>query len=117
MQGAHNFIIRDTTFYVAQNVCIMTTALITFEILIRLFVKIELHEHASRGQDDSPFVAQRPNSSPLFTGCEDVLKRLMDHFAPQGQGDRCRKSFLLYGMGGVGKTQICLKFVEKVAGR
>jgi GTPase SAR1 family protein len=41
----------------------------------------------------------------------------MDHFALQGQGDRCRKSFLLYGMGGVGKTQICLKFVEKMAGR
>ena len=41
----------------------------------------------------------------------------MDHFAPQGQGDKCRKAFLLYGMGGVGKTQICLKFVEKMAGR
>jgi Cdc6-like AAA superfamily ATPase len=88
-----------------------------FEILIRLFVKIEVHGHASRVQDDSPFVPQRPNSSALFTGREDVLKRLMDHFAPRGQGDRSKKSFLLYGMGGVGKTQICLKFVEKVAGR
>ena len=79
-------------------------------------MKIEIHEHASRGQDDSPFVPHRPNSSALFTGREDVLKRLMDHFAPQGQGDKYRKSFLLYGMGGVGKTQICLKFVEKMAG-
>ena len=41
----------------------------------------------------------------------------MDHFAPQDQGDRYRKLCLLYGMGGVGKTQICLKFVEKMAGR
>ena len=27
MQGAHSFIMRDSTFYVAQNVCIVTTAL------------------------------------------------------------------------------------------
>jgi hypothetical protein len=62
-------------------------------------------------------VPQRPNPSALFTGHEDVLKRLMDHFVPQDQVDRCRKLFLLYGMGGIGKTQICLKFVEKMAGR
>ena len=85
--------------------------------MIRLFVKIEVHEHTSRGQDDLPFVPQRPNSSALFTGREDVLKRLMDHFALQDQVDRSRKSFLLYGMGGIGKTQICLKFVEKMAER
>ena len=47
----------------------------------------------------------------------DVLKKLMDHFAPQDQVDGCRKSFLLYGMGELGKTQICLKFVEEMAGR
>ena len=41
----------------------------------------------------------------------------MDHFAPQGQVDRSRKSFLLYGMGGIGKTQNCLKFVEEMTGR
>jgi len=87
------------------------------KILIGLFVKIEVHEHASRGQDDLPFVPRRPNSSALFTGWEDVVKKLMDHFAPQDQVDRNRKSFLLYGMGGIGKTQICLKFVEKMAKR
>jgi len=85
--------------------------------LIRLFFKIEVHEHGNRGQDDLPLVPQRPNSSALFTGCEDVLKRLMDHFAPQDQVDRSRKLFLLYGMGGIGKTQICLKFIEKMAER
>ena len=86
-------------------------------MLIRVFVKIEVHEHASRVQNDLPFVPQRPNSSALFTGRDDILKRLKDHFAPQDEGGRCRKSFLLYGMGGIGKTQICLKFVEEMAGR
>ena len=85
--------------------------------MIRVFVKIEVHEHASRVQNDLPFVPQRPNSSALFTGHDDIIKRLKDHFAPQDEGDQCRKSFLLYGMGGIGKTQICLKFVEEMAGR
>ena len=76
-----------------------------------------MHEHAARGEEDTLLVPQRPNSSALFTGHEDVLKRLMDHFAPQGQVDRSRKSFLLYGMGGIGKTQNCLKFVEEMTGR
>ena len=85
--------------------------------MIGFFVKIEVHEHASRDQDDSLFVPQRPNSSALFTGREDILERLKNHFVPQDEGDRCRKSFLLYGMGGIGKTQICLKFVEEMDGR
>ena len=100
----------------AQNVCIVTIVLMVRHIDMT-FVKIEVHEYASRTPEDSPFVPRRPNSSALFTGREDILKRLVDHFASQDQGDRCRKSFLLYGMGGVGKTQICLKFVEKMAGR
>ena len=116
MQGANNFVMRDSKFYVAQKVCAVTTASIAL-ILIRVLVKMEFHEHASRDQDDSLFVPQRPNSSALFTGREDILQRLKDHFAPQDEGDRGRKSFLLYGMGGIGKTQICLKFVEEMDGR
>ena len=84
---------------------------------MRHSVKIDVHEHASRGQDDTLFVPQRPNSSALFTGRKDVLEKLKDHFLPADQGNRHRKSFLLFGMGGIGKTQICLKFVEEVADR
>ena len=29
---------------------------------------------------------------------------------------RKRKFLLLYGMGGIGKTQICLKFIEEMSG-
>jgi hypothetical protein len=69
-------------------------------MLMNIFVKIEVHEHASRGQDDTLLVPQRPNSSALFTDCEDILERLKAHLAPQDEGDKFRKSFLLYGMGG-----------------
>ena len=106
---------REPTFYVAQTVSPMITA--STEILMRHFVKIDIHEHASRGQDDTLFVPQRPNSSALFTGRKDILKRLKDHFSPGDQGKKQRKSLLLFGMGGIGKTQICLKFVEEVADR
>jgi Holliday junction resolvasome RuvABC ATP-dependent DNA helicase subunit len=107
---------RDTTFYVAQKVSPVITELTT-EILIRHFVKIEVHEHVGRGQDDTLFVPHRPNSSAMFTGRKDVLEKLKDHFAPADWDNKHRKSFLLYGMGGIGKTQICLKFVEEVADR
>ena len=107
---------RDATFYVARNVSPMFTALTT-EILIRHLVKIEFHKHASRGQDDALYVPQRPNSSAIFTGHKDALEKLKNHFAPADQYNKHRKLFLLFGMGGIGKTQICLKFVEEVADR
>jgi len=54
-----------------------------------------------------------PPPSNRFTGRADYLKKLGEHFGIGVDQLRYRKSFLLYGMGGVGKTQICLKFVEE----
>jgi hypothetical protein len=54
-----------------------------------------------------------PPPSNKFTGRVGYLKQLRDHFGTGGDRSRHRKYFLLYGMGGVGKTQICLKFVEE----
>ena len=39
------------------------------------------------------------------------LQKLKDYFSSNVVG--VRKSFLLHGMGGIGKTQICLKFTEE----
>ena len=52
--------------------------------------------------------------SPRFTGQEKHLRRLHEYFVPLSPH---RKIFLLYGMGGVGKTQICLKFAEETSDR
>ncbi len=54
------------------------------------------------------------HSSIFFTGRDEYLQRLRDHFTSdiEGQG----KSFLLHGLGGIGKTQICLKFIEENSG-
>ena len=54
-----------------------------------------------------------PSPSPIFTGQRSYLEKLKSHFGPrEGQSLR-RRLFLLSGMGGIGKTQICLKFIEE----
>jgi hypothetical protein len=53
-----------------------------------------------------------PLASRIFTGREDYLRILGQYFGPRVQS-RPRRHFLLYGMGGAGKTQICLKYVEE----
>jgi hypothetical protein len=58
-----------------------------------------------------------PPPSNIFTGRASYLKKLRDHFSTGVDQSRHRKYFLLYGMGGVGKTQICLKFVEESSDR
>jgi hypothetical protein len=52
------------------------------------------------------------SSSMKFTGRGDYLTKLRAFFTAESDGPRRRRSFLLYGMGGIGKTQICLKFTE-----
>jgi hypothetical protein len=54
----------------------------------------------------------RTSSSANFTGRRNYLAKLRDYFSVKPDGPLRRKSFLLYGMGGIGKTQICLKFTE-----
>jgi Cdc6-like AAA superfamily ATPase len=55
----------------------------------------------------------RAPSSTNFTGRRDYLTKLKDFFSAESDGPLRRKSFLLYGMGGIGKTQICLRFTEE----
>ncbi|KIJ90614.1 hypothetical protein K443DRAFT_659169, partial [Laccaria amethystina LaAM-08-1] len=56
-----------------------------------------------------------PSSSPRFTGRTEVIVKLKRHFSKTNDSAQKRKFFLLYGMGGIGKTQICLKFVEEMS--
>jgi hypothetical protein len=61
-----------------------------------------------------PKVEYKPmaSSSAKFTGRGDYLTKLRAFFTAESDRPLRRKSFLLYGMGGIGKTQICLKFTE-----
>ena len=55
-------------------------------------------------------------SSIWFTGRTDIIARLKMHFLSDfsHRGFRERKYFLLHGMGGFGKTQICLQFIKEM---
>jgi DNA replication protein DnaC len=63
----------------------------------------------------SPKIESKPMtpSSAIFTGRRDYLAKLRAYFSTEPNEPLRRKSFLLYGMGGIGKTQICLKFTEE----
>jgi hypothetical protein len=67
------------------------------------------------GKISSPKIEYKPRtpSSANFTGRRNYLAKLRDYFSLKPEEPLHRKSFLLYGMGGIGKTQICLKFTEE----
>ena len=68
-----------------------------------------------KGTSSPPKIQPKPraSSSAIFTGREDYLARLRIFFTAKPNEPQRRKKFLLYGMGGIGKTQICLKFIEE----
>ncbi|KIK58111.1 hypothetical protein GYMLUDRAFT_45662 [Collybiopsis luxurians FD-317 M1] len=52
--------------------------------------------------------------SPFFTGRKDILLELANYFFPEPESTAIheRKIFILYGIGGAGKTQTALKFIH-----
>jgi len=57
-----------------------------------------------------------PNLSNQFTGRTEAIAKLKRHFSNTNDSiEKRRKFFLLHGMGGIGKTQICLKFLEEIS--
>jgi hypothetical protein len=73
----------------------------------RLFVGLSQQTEA-----DLPGLAHAPASSSYFTGRKVYLDKLEAYFSPRPAGGKSRRRYVLYGMGGAGKTQICLKFIE-----
>ena len=53
----------------------------------------------------------------MFVGRKDVLDKLWKIFIHSADSKLLRHSCLLWGTGGIGKTQICLKFIEEMSGR
>jgi hypothetical protein len=77
-------------------------------------IRVEIQQNNFPAAPDEATLAPLPplkHSSALFTGRDVYLERLRDYFHSSIRGER--KTFLLYGLGGIGKTQICLKFIEQ----
>lgn len=71
--------------------------------------------------DSAPPVARFHNKyyeiprhpSPLFTGRKEIREELQNKCLPPSPDPQTRqKRYVIYGLGGSGKTQICLKFAE-----
>ncbi|KAJ7115734.1 FabD lysophospholipase-like protein, partial [Mycena epipterygia] len=60
----------------------------------------------------SAYLRVCPASSFRFTGCQDILRKMTEYF---NTAIGWRHVFLLYGLGGAGKSQIAFKFVEMSA--
>ncbi|KIL60249.1 hypothetical protein M378DRAFT_1064453, partial [Amanita muscaria Koide BX008] len=72
---------------------------------------IYVNSNVSTTSDPIPPLPPLRAPSGLFTGRDDYLQALTDCFSPKLDSER--KKFLLWGLGGIGKTQICLKFIER----
>ena len=79
----------------------------------------QMHIHNINNHNRTTFdgvIPLTPNPSNRFTGRTDVVAKLKRHFfSNTNDAVKKRKFFLLYGMGGIGKTQICLKFLEDMS--
>jgi len=71
----------------------------------------------NKSSDSPNTINFAPAPSSLFTGQRVYIERLKDYFLSQKlkNGTSDRRLFLLHGMGGIGKTQICLKFVKEAS--
>ena len=76
---------------------------------------LQVNIHGDRATGVIPLM---PNPSTRFTGRTEAIAKLKRHFFTNpDDAVKRRNIFLLYGMGGIGKTQICLKFVEEMSDR
>ena len=79
-----------------------------------MFLQIAIHNNRRASDGVMPIV---PNPSTRFTGRTEVITKLKKHFFTNANDAVQKRKFLLYGIGGIGKTQICLKFVEQMSDR
>ena len=67
----------------------------------------------SRAPHNKYFEVPR-NVSSIFTGREDICRDLRERCLPSDppSAQKTQKRYVLHGLGGSGKTQVCLKFAQ-----
>ena len=99
----------------ADTVCDYLQCLVS-QLINRYPAQINYNTSTGNRTTSDAVIPVKPNSSVRFTGRTDILAILKEHFTAESNDKlRRRKFFLLYGMGGIGKTQICLRFIEDMS--
>ena len=75
----------------------------------RLDHSLDPSGRALRSPGQRPDLKRCPLSVHTFTGRSDILAQMHECFSNDSQDQHM---FVLYGLGGAGKTQVALKFVE-----
>ena len=78
-------------------------------------LQINIHNNYGNRTSADGVIPLMPNPSNRFTGHTEVIAILKRLFSNANDSAQKRRFFLLYGMGGIGKTQICLKIVEEMS--
>ena len=116
LPGAHHIALNDCTINAASTVR-ETTIIYLRKLMVWIFTCMQINiNNFGGGRTSDAVIPLMPNPSIQFTGRTKIIAKLKKHFL-NGPNDQLqkRKYFLLYGMGGVGKTQICLKFIEEMS--
>jgi len=115
LSGARNVVVSGAV-NVAETVCEVLFSSMPRTLMDVCLTQINYNLHLGHRMTPGASIPLMPNSSARFTGRTEILAKLRDHFTkgPDNQR-RTRKYFLLYGMGGIGKTQICLRFIEDMS--
>ena len=111
--GAHHFVASNNTFNEAKTVSVMFTK--ACKLMVLDLSQININNNYGNRTSSDGVIPLMPNPSNRFTGRADVIAEVKRHFLNTHDLALKRKFFLLYGMGGIGKTQICLKFVEEMS--
>ena len=81
-------------------------------------LQVNIHNNYGNSMSSDGVIPLMPNPSTRFIGRGEVIAKLKRHFFTNANDAvQKRRFFLLYGMGGIGKTQICLKFIEEMSER
>ncbi|KNZ72722.1 Nephrocystin-3 [Termitomyces sp. J132] len=92
-------------------------------ILIRLLLKHYICSGYISSQKTQSMISEQvllpvvPAPSPLFTGRADILLYLAKYFNAHSVELQIQQRFVLYGLGGAGKTQIAWEFCHKFGSR
>ena len=113
--GARNVVVSGAV-NVAETVCEILFSSMPRTLIDVYLRQINYNLHLGHRMASGAAIPLMPNPSTRFTGRTEILAKLRDYFAKGPDNEpRSRKYFLSHGMGGIGKTQIFLKFIEEMS--